>query len=215
MKGVTKMELINYFGSRWTDILELTGEHIYVMIVAMLISVTMGVIIGILITYNTRVARVVLNIAGVIMTIPSLALFALLIPLLHIGTAPAVAGLVLYTQLPIIRNVYTGIVNIHPAIIEAATGMGMSPFKIMYKIKLPLAYPVIMAGIRTAVVFGIGLGAIASYIGAGGLGDLVFKGISRTNDTMVLAGAIMISLLSVISDKVLLKIQKRAEIHRT
>lgn len=208
------MDLISYFADHWITISELTWEHIYLIFIAMVISITLGVLIGIAITYHQGAAKIVLNIAGVLMTIPSLALFALLIPLLHIGSAPAIAGLVLYTQLPIVRNVYVGIININPAIIEAARGMGMSALKIMFKIKLPLAYPVIMAGIRTAVVMGIGIGAIASYIGAGGLGDLVFHGISRTNDKMVLAGAIMISLLSIVSDRLLLNLEKRAEIYK-
>ena len=206
------IELFNYFIERWDMIGGLTWEHFLLVLAAMVISVVIGVIIGALITFHEGAARIVLNIAGILMTIPSLALFALMIPIFHIGTLPAVVGLVLYTQLPIIRNVYTGIVNISPAIIEAARGMGMSPTKIMFKIKLPLAFPVIIAGIRTAVIMGVGIGAIAAYIGAGGLGDLIFHGISRTNDKMVLTGAIMVSVLTILADRIISIIQKRTEI---
>jgi len=148
----------------------------------------------------------------ILMTIPSLALFAVLIPIFHIGATPAIIGLVLYTQLPIIRNVYTGIKSINPSIIESAKGMGMSDFKIMYKIKLPLAFSVLIAGVRTAVVMGVGMGAIASYVGAGGLGDYIFQGIQRTNDKMVIIGAIMISLMAIIMDRVLYIVQKKVEV---
>lgn len=206
------MNLLNFFLNRWETVMELTVEHLVLVITAMVISIGMGLIIGILITYNKRSARIILGIAGVCMTIPSLALFTLLIPIFHLGTAPAVVGLVIYTQLPIIRNVYTGIININPAIIESARGMGMSKFKIMYKIKLPLAFPVIIAGIRTSVVMGVGIGAIAAFVGAGGLGDYIFHGISRTNDKMILIGAIMISLLTIIIDRALYYVQKIVEV---
>ena len=198
--------------SRWQQILQLTLEHFIIVVIAMTISIVVGVGIGILITYHAKAADIIIKVAGVLMTIPSLALFSILIPLLGIGTAPAIAGLVLYTQLPIIRNVYMGIMGIDSSIIEAAHGMGINPKKILYKIKLPLAFPVIMTGIRTAVVMGIGIGAIASYIGAGGLGDYIFQGISRNNEKMILIGAIMVSLLTIIIDQGLGWVQNRYEV---
>ncbi len=206
------MELFSFFIKRWESILELALEHIVIVITAMLLSIVLGIVTGILITYHRRAAKIVLSIAGVLMTIPSLALFSLLIPIMGIGKAPAIAGIVIYTQLPIIRNVYTGIMNIDPSIIEAANGMGISPRKIMYKIKLPLAFPITMAGIRTSVVMGIGIGAIAAYIGAGGLGDYIFHGISRSNDKMIIIGAVLISILTILADKGLGKLQKHYEI---
>lgn len=206
------MNLLEFAASRKDTIIERTIEHFYIIIIAMIISIVIGVIVGIFITHNKRWAGIILNIANVMMTIPSLALFSILIPLMGIGKAPAITGLVLYTQLPIIRNVYTGIVNIDPSIIEAATGMGLSGRKIMWNIKLPLAFPVIMAGIRTAVVMGIGIGAIASYIGAGGLGDFIFQGINRSNDKMIIIGAVMVSLITIVTDKALYFIQRKFEI---
>lgn len=206
------MKFIDFFVKRIDSIMELTWEHLLMVLVAMAISIIIGVLVGILITLNEKAAKIVLSIAEVLMTIPSLALFAVLIPIFHIGATPAIIGLVLYTQLPIVRNVYTGIKNISPSIIESAKGMGMSDFKIMYKIKLPLAFSVLIAGVRTAVVMGVGMGAIASYVGAGGLGDYIFQGIRRTNDKMVLIGAIMISLMAIVMDRLLLFIQKKVEV---
>ncbi|KUO70514.1 MAG: choline ABC transporter permease [Clostridia bacterium BRH_c25] len=206
------MELFNFFIQRWDSILELALEHIVIVITAMLISIALGIITGVLITYYNKSAKIVLSIAGILMTVPSLALFSLLIPVMGIGKAPAIAGIVIYTQLPIIRNVYIGIMNIDPSIIEAANGMGISPRKIMYKIKLPLAFPVIMAGVRTSVVMGIGIGAIAAYIGAGGLGAYIFHGISRSNDKMIIIGAVLISVLTILADKGLGRLQKHYEI---
>jgi osmoprotectant transport system permease protein len=203
------MDLIEFFLARQRTIWQLTIEHIVMVLIAMAISIVLGITVGILITRNKRAAKMVLNFTSIMMTIPSLALFSLLIPILGIGTAPAVVGMVAYTQLPIVRNVYIGITTIDPAIIEAARGMGLTERKIMLRIKLPLAIPAMMAGIRTAVVMGIGIGAIASYIGAGGLGEYIFQGISRTNDRMVLIGAILISLIAIISDKGLGKLQQR------
>lgn len=206
------MNLFDFFISRWETILDLTVEHFIMVLTAMVISIILGTVVGILITMNKKVASIVLNITNVMMTIPSLALFSLLIPILGIGKAPAIVGLVAYTQLPIVRNVYTGIINIKPSIIEAARGMGLTEMKILYKIKIPLAFPAIMTGIRTATVMGIGIGAIAGYIGAGGLGVYIFRGISRTNDNMVLIGAILISIIAILTDKLLEKVEKKYEI---
>jgi osmoprotectant transport system permease protein len=203
------MGLVEFFLSRWQDILELTLEHLLLVLIAMAISIVLGVAVGILITRSRALANLVLGLASVMMTIPSLALFSLLLPILGIGTAPAIVGLVAYTQLPIIRNVYVGITTIDPAIIEAARGMGLTDRKILLRIQIPLALPASMTGIRTAVVMGIGIGAIASYIGAGGLGTYIFQGISRTNDNMVIIGAILISLIAILADKYLGKLQDR------
>jgi osmoprotectant transport system permease protein len=203
------MAFIGFFVARWQTILQLTIEHLVIVLVAMVISIVLGVSVGILICRSRTLARIVLNLTNIMMTIPSLALFSLLIPVLGIGKAPAIVGLVAYTQLPLVRNVYTGITGINPAIIEAAQGMGLTERKILFKIKLPLAFPAVMAGIRTATVMGIGIGAIAAYIGAGGLGVFIFQGISRTNDKMVLIGALLISLISILTDRALARVQRK------
>ncbi len=203
------MNIFEFILSRWSTILALTLEHLFIVFIAMVVSVTLGVLVGILITRNKVAAAVVLNFTNILMTIPSLALFSLLIPILGIGKVPAIVGLVAYTQLPIIRNVYTGIMTLNPSILEAARGMGLTERKILRSIKIPLAFPAMMSGIRTATVMGIGIGAIAGYIGAGGLGVYIFQGISRSSDQMIVVGAAIISLISIFTDQFLGRLQRK------
>lgn len=203
------MNIFEFVLSRWSTILSLTMEHLFIVFIAMVVSVALGVLVGILITKNKVAAGIVLNFTNVLMTIPSLALFSLLIPVLGIGKVPAILGLVAYTQLPIIRNVYTGLMTVSPSVLEAARGMGLTERKIMRTIKIPLAFSAMMAGIRTATVMGIGIGAIAGYIGAGGLGVYIFQGISRSSDQMIIVGATIISLISIFTDRFLGRIQRK------
>ena len=203
--------LIDFMIQRQDTIITNLQIHASMVLTALAISITIGLIIGYLITYNKAAAKIVIYICSIMMTIPSLALFVFLIPFFGIGAKPATVGLVIYTLLPIVRNVYVGLTNIDPAVISAARGMGMREAAITLKIKVPLALPVVFAGLRTAVVMGIGLGAIAAYIGAGGLGVLIFQGINRGNNNMILAGALVISLLAVIIDRILYMVQIRAE----
>ena len=169
--------------------------------------------IGILITQNKAAADRVLYVAAIIMTIPSIALFGLLIPVLSligqgIGYLPAVIALILYSQLPIIRNTYTAIMNIDPALREAARGMGMTPLERLRRVEIPLALPVIINGVRNAVVLGIAIGAIATYIGAGGLGTFISRGITQTDIRQLLTGAIAVSLLAIVADFALLGVRR-------
>ncbi len=208
------MELfIDYFIANQSLILRLTTEHIALVGVAVGIATVTGVPIGIAITQNEHVARIVLQIASIIVTIPSIALFGLMIPILSIighgiGYLPAVIAVLLYSQLPIIRNTYTAINNVNPALREAAKGIGMSPIQRLRMVELPLAVPVILAGVRTAVAMNIGVMAIAAYIGAGGLGVLLSRGISQSDPLQLMVGAIAVSILAVIADFSLLGIQK-------
>jgi len=177
-------------------------------------AIATGVPIGIAITQNRRVADAVLYVAGMIMTIPSIALFGVMIPILSlvghgIGYVPAVIALFLYSQLPIIRNTYTAIDNVDPALREAARGMGMTAVQRLRSVEIPMAVPVIAAGVRTAVVINIGITAIAAYIGAGGLGDFIARGISQTDPRQLVTGAICVSILAVLADYGLLWVQKR------
>lgn len=206
------LDLVNYFVRRWDLILDMTIQHLSVVLMALSISIVIGVTIGFIITLNKTLATITLSLVSMIMTVPSLALFSVMVPIFGVGSVPAIIGLVGYTQLPIIRNVYAGLMNIDPAVVDSARGMGLSTGKIMYKIKIPLAMPVIFAGIRTAVVLGMGIAAIAAYIGAGGLGVMIFQGINRANINMVMAGAIVISVLTIVVDRVLFYIQKRFEL---
>jgi osmoprotectant transport system permease protein len=195
-------------------IAQLTVQHIAVVGVAVVLAVLTGVPIGIAITQNQRAADLVLYIAAIVMTIPSIALFGVMIPVLSligqgIGYLPAVVAVLLYSQLPIIRNTYTAITNVDPALREAARGMGMTPLQRLRLVEIPLAVPVIMAGVRVAVVINIGVTAIAAYIGAGGLGVLISRGISETDTRQLVAGAVAVSLLAVIADYALLWVQRR------
>jgi osmoprotectant transport system permease protein len=170
--------------------------------------------IGVAISQNRRVADAVLYAASIMITIPSIALFGMMIPLLSlfgqgIGYLPAVIAVILYSQLPIIRNTYTAIRNLDPALREAARGMGLTRGQRLREVELPLALPVIMAGVRVAVVMNIGVTAIAAYIGAGGLGTFISRGISQTDPRQLITGALAVSLLAVLADLALLWLQRK------
>lgn len=208
------MEIIDFLFQNHELLLKLTIEHISLVAVAVGLATITGVPIGIAITQNEKVANIVLYIASIIITIPSIALFGLMIPILSvighgIGYLPAVIAVLLYSQLPIIRNTYTAINNVDPALREAARGIGMNPMQRLRMVEIPLAIPVIMAGIRIAVVMNIGVMAIASYIGAGGLGVLISRGISQSDPRQLIAGAIAVSVLAIIADYSLMYLQKK------
>jgi osmoprotectant transport system permease protein len=189
-------------------------QHISIVSVAVGLAILTGVPIGIAITQNKAAADAVLYVASIIVTVPSIALFGLMIPVLSligqgIGWLPAVTAILLYSQLPIIRNTYTAITNVDPALREAARGMGMTAMQRLWQVEMPISVPVIMAGVRTAVVMNIGVAAIAAYIGAGGLGVLISRGISQSDPRQLIAGALAVSLLAIIADYGLLYVQKR------
>lgn len=208
------MEIITYVMSNLPLLAQLTLEHIALVVVAVGLACLTGVPIGIAITQNEQIARVVLYIASIVITIPSIALFGIMIPILSvighgIGYVPAVIAVLLYSQLPIIRNTYTAINNVSPALREAARGIGMTSTQRLRLVEVPLSVPIIMAGVRTAVVMNIGVMAIAAYIGAGGLGVLISRGISQSDPRQLIVGAIAVSLLAIVADGLLLALQKR------
>lgn len=186
-----------------SELLRAILEHVYLTIVSLTFSVMIGVTIGILIARHRRVASVAIAAAGIIYTIPSLALFGLLIPLLGLGVKPTIVALVLYSQLMIIRNTCVGINSVDPSVIDASRGMGMTRFQILRMVELPFALPVIMAGIKNIAVMIIGIAAIAAVIGAGGLGMLVYNGISRRIIRLVLTGVVLMSVLGIVSEALL------------
>jgi len=208
------LEIITYVMSNLSLLAQLTLEHIALVVVAVGLACLMGVPLGIAITQNERIARVVLYTASIIITIPSIALFGIMIPVLSvighgIGYVPAVIAVLLYSQLPIIRNTYTAINNVSPGLREAARGIGMTSMQRLRLVEIPLSVPIIMAGVRTAVVMNIGVMAIAAYIGAGGLGVLISRGISQSDPRQLIVGAIAVSLLAIVADTLLLALQKR------
>ncbi|MGZ3813316.1 MAG: ABC transporter permease/substrate-binding protein [Mucilaginibacter sp.] len=185
-----------------------TLQHIGLTFISLIIAVLIGLPLGIWITGKKQFAGAVLGIAGILQTIPSIALLGFMIPLLGIGAKPAIVALLLYALLPIIRNTYTGITGVDAAVRESAIAMGMNKWQILFKVELPLAMPVILAGIRTATVINVGVATLASYIAAGGLGEFIFGGISLNNTNMILAGAIPAALLAIIFDFLLSRVQK-------
>lgn len=184
-----------------------TLQHIGLTFISLLIAVIIGLPLGIFIARKKQFSGAVLGVAGVLQTVPSIALLGFMIPLLGIGPKPAIVALFIYALLPIIRNTYTGILGVDAFVTEAATAMGMSQQQILLKVQLPLAMPVILAGIRTATVINVGVATLASYIAAGGLGEFIFGGISLNNTNMILAGAIPAALLAIIFDFLLSRLQ--------
>ncbi|GAA4104775.1 ABC transporter permease/substrate-binding protein [Mucilaginibacter panaciglaebae] len=185
-----------------------TLQHISLTFISLIIAVLIGLPLGIFIARRKAFSGPVLGIAGILQTIPSIALLGFMIPLLGIGPKPAIVALLLYALLPIIRNTYTGISCVDGSVKEAAIAMGMSGWQLLFKVELPLAMPVILAGIRTATVINVGVATLASYIAAGGLGEFIFGGISLNNTNMILAGAIPAALLAILFDFLLSLLQK-------
>lgn len=189
-------------------LLDQTVAHIGLTCISLLIAVAIGLPLGIWIADKKRAAWFVLGVAGILQTIPSIALLGFMIPLLGIGALPAICALFLYALLPLIRNTYTGISGVDPAITESARGMGMNKWQILFSVEIPLAMPVILAGIRTATVINVGVATLAAYIAAGGLGEFIFGGIALNNTNMILAGAIPAALLAILLDFLLSLFQK-------
>ena len=194
------MEFIDYIIENKDQIISLCIEHIELTALALIIAIIIGVPIGILISYKKKLNKPVLGITSVTQAIPSMALLGFMIPFLGIGTAPAIVVVVLYSLLPIIKNTYTGIANISPATVEAATGIGLTKAQILTKIQIPEALPIIMAGVRISSVSAVGLMTMAAFIGGGGLGYLIFSGIRTVNNYQILAGAIPACILALLVD---------------
>lgn len=197
-----------FFISRKEEIGKLLFQHMEITLFAVGLAILIGVPIGLLICRNEKVARSILFIVGIFQTIPSLAFFGFIIPILGIGLKPAIFVLFLYGLLPIVTNTYIGIKNIDKSILEAGTGMGMSTWDIVRRIEFPLAVPVIMGGIKISTVTNIGTATIAALIGAGGLGEAIFRGISVNNNYLILCGAIPAALLAIVANYILGNVEK-------
>lgn len=190
------MSFAEYIMANNAQITMLLLEHIQLTAVSVSVAMLIGVPLGVLICYARGASKPVLGVANLVQAVPSMALLGFMIPFLGIGTVPAVVAVTLYSLLPIIKNTYTGISNINPQTIEAARGIGLTRFQVLWKVQIPLALPVIMAGVRISAVTAVGLMTIAAFIGAGGLGYLVFSGIRTVNNNQILAGAIPACLLA-------------------
>lgn len=193
-------ELFHIYAERWEFFLTLTWQHIQISVISIVAAMIIGLALGILISRYHHATGIVLGLTNLIYTVPSIALFGFLIPFSGIGNTTAVIALTVYALLPMVRNTYTGITGIDREIIEAARGMGSTPFQILCRIQLPLAFPVILSGLRNMVVMTIALAGIAAFIGAGGLGVAIYRGITTNNSVLTVAGSLLIALLALLTD---------------
>jgi osmoprotectant transport system permease protein len=201
----------------WHEIGRLTFEHLWLTVFAMALAVAVGLPVGILLTRYERWAQPVIAVTNVIQVIPSLALFGLLLPVPWLGENAArlaILALTGYALLPIVRNTYAGIRSVDPALIDVAQAMGMTGSQRLWKVELPLGASVILAGLRTATVTCVGVATIAAAIGAGGLGELIFRGVASVDNGLVLAGAVPAALLALVADGVLGWVEKRVAVRR-
>ena len=208
--------LISFLQKLGPEILSRSYEHVYLVFLSMTVAVLIALPLGIYLSKSKhlKLVSIIMGLAGIIQTVPSLALIAFIvvifaiISLPTIGTIPAMVALVLYALLPILRNTYTGIRQVDESVIEVATGMGMKPMQILFSIELPLSLPVIMTGIRISTVWTIGVATLCSLIGAGGLGDLIIKGLRSIQIDYLLAGTIPAAILAIIFDWILGLVEK-------
>ena len=200
--------IVSLFYDRAGWFLALLGAHISLAFSAIFMAGVIGLVLGILISEKQRFAPAVMGVCNVLYTIPSISLLGILIPFTGIGNKTAIIALTIYGIMPMVRNTYAGITGVDPDIIEAAKGMGSTEKQILFRIKLPLAMGVILAGIRNMVVMVIAVTGIASFVGAGGLGVAIYRGITIYNPAMTAAGSILIALLALISDFLLGKLEK-------
>lgn len=197
------MDFTEFLSKRWPDILEVSWWHLQLSLMSVGLAALIGLPLGVLSHANRHCAALILTVVSTIYTVPTLALFGLMIPLIGIGVLPAVVAVVLYSLLPIVQNTYSGLANVDPHLREVATGMGMGRPMRLARVELPLAMPVIFAGLRIAVVNAIGMVTLASLIAAGGLGDFVFRGISIMSWNVVLAGSLPVLAMAVAADLLL------------
>lgn len=198
----------DFFAQYGDELVSKTIEHFYISIISLLIAIVVAVPLGILLSKTKRTANVVLTIAGVLQTIPTLAILALMIPIFGVGKTPAIVALFIYVLLPILNNTVLGVQNIDKNIIEAGTSMGMTKLQLMKDVELPLALPLIISGIRLSSVYVISWATLASYIGAGGLGDLVFNGLNLYEPPMIISAAILVTCLALLIDFLLSLVEK-------
>ena len=202
-------KLLELFISRKDFFLQLVIQHILLSITAILIITVIGITTGILISKSKKAAGIVIAVTNFLYTIPSIAMFGFFVSFTGIGNTTAIIALVIYGLLPVIRNTYVGLKEVDEQIIEAAVGMGSTPWQLLWKVQFPLALPVIIAGVRNMVVMTIALAGVASFIGAGGLGVAIWRGITTNFDEMTIAGSLLVALLAIFSDALLGILEKK------
>ncbi len=206
------MNILEFFVRNRTEVLDLTLEHLWLVGVSTALAVAVGIPLGVLLTRRPALSKPVIGGANIMQTVPSLALFGFLLPVPWIGARAdrlAILALTLYALLPIIRNTYAGITGVDRAVVEAGRGMGMTGRQLLFQVELPLAAGVILAGVRIAAVISVGVATIAAAVGAGGLGEYIFRGVAMVNNQLILAGAIPAAALAILADVSLGFIERR------
>lgn len=202
---------MDFLTQNFSDLVVKLGEHFIIALLALALGVLVAMPIGIFITKNEKLSSIVMTIASILQTIPSLALLSIMVPLVGVGKKPAIIALFIYSLLPILRNTTIGINKVDESLVDAAKGMGMTPNEIIQKVQLPLAAPVIMSGIRLSAIYVISWTAIASYIGAGGLGDFIFSGLNTFDTKLILLGTVPVTLLALVADLILGKVEEKVK----
>lgn len=200
--------MLTFLQENQAELLQKTLEHISISLLSLLAAIIFAVPLGILLTKSEKLAKIVLSITSVLQTVPSLAILAMMIPFFGIGTVPAVIALFLYVLLPILNNTYLGIQSVNKDAKEAGRAMGMTQNQVLRMVQLPLAVPVIMSGIRLSAVYAISWATLASYIGAGGLGDFIFNGLNLYQPKLIIAGAVVVTILALVTDFILNYVEK-------
>lgn len=203
---------LQYLWQMRGEICLLAGQHLWMSVVAIGAGSLIAIPLGIFISRRPRWGSFLIDVAGMLYTVPSLAMLGFLLPFLGIGWVPTITALAIYSLLPLMRNTYVGITEVDSALKEAAMGMGATKAQLLWKVELPLAFPVIMAGLRTVTVLTVGITTMGALVGAGGLGVLVFKGMQTMNNRVLLAGTIPVALLAVILDQLLGMIERKLRV---
>ncbi len=210
MEGI--IHFFQYVCETWGEIARLTGQHAFLAVIGAVIGIFTAVPLGIFISRRPRISEYVIDIAGVLYTIPSLAMLGFLLPFIGLGWIPAIVALVIYSWLPVLRNTCAGLASVDPAVKEAAMGMGATQSQLLFKVELPLALPVIMASVRTVAVLTVGVATLGALVGAGGLGELIFSGMSMMDNNMLIAGTIPVTVMAVLFDQSLGYMERRLQI---
>jgi len=200
--------ILDFFTNNGSEMLFKTWEHLYISLIAALLGIIVAVPLGIALTRMPKLAGFVMGLLGIIQTVPSFAILAFFIPILGVGKVPAIITLFFYSVLPILRNTYTGVSGVNGSLLEAGRGMGMTGWERIRYVEIPLAIPVIMAGVRMSTVYLIGWATLASYIGAGGLGDYIFSGMNLYQAEFIIAGAVPVTILALLVDLFLGRVEE-------
>lgn len=199
--------MLSFFETNGIELLEKAREHFLVSMSSLVLGIMIAVPVGVLLVNSKKMAQLIISMCSILQTIPSLALLAIMVPIFGVGKTPAIIALFIYSLLPILRNTYIGMMGVNTNLLDAAKGMGLTKSQVIFKVQLPLAFPIIMSGIRLSAVYVIGWATIASYVGAGGLGDFIFAGLTNFNFNFIVFATILVTILALTTDFILSKVE--------